>query len=238
MRDSCGNGCDAIPTILPGTRRRAKRSRAAWHVSARPPGGGFTFAENPGASALEARLIWHARLDPGTVPVEAVPAARHDCDAVDPRALAPWLTAVPGSGGREHVVLSDGRNHIRVDVEAGSLCAGPVILHYRLSGTASAAPRLLPLKRLVSFCIERRFHASLFPRDPRIGRWLAALQVHDGLAAGASLREIGMALYGEERVAAEWDHASDSMRSRVRRLAAEARRLADGGYRSLLRGPP
>lgn len=197
--------------------------------------GGSTFAEDPAISALDARLVWHADLDPGTLAVEAVPASPKDNDAIDPARLAAWLTLVPDADGREHAVLSDGRRHIRFDVEAGTLSTGPVILHYRLAGTISARPRLLPLRRLVSFCIDRRFASSLYPPDPRVPRWLTALQVHDGLASGASLREIGEALYGPDRVAADWGDASDSMRSRVRRLAAEARRLASGGWRSLMR---
>ena len=197
--------------------------------------GGFTFAEDPAIPATEARLIWHADFDPGTLAVEAVPASPTDGDAIDPTSLSAWLTLVPDPDGREHAVLSDGKRHIRFDVEVGTLSTGPVILHYRLAGTISARPRLLPLRRLVSFCIDRRFANSLYPPDPRIARWLTALQVHDGLTSGAGLREIGEVLYGADRVAADWDDASDSLRSRVRRLAGEARRLARGGWRSLMR---
>jgi hypothetical protein len=203
-----------------------------------PCPGGFIFAENPAIAAPQARLIWHADLDPGTILVEAEPALRDEGDAIDPRALAAWLTLATNPDGREHAVLSDGRHHIRFDVGAGTLMSGPVMLRYRLAGTVSAQAKLLPLRRLVEFCIDRRFRAALYPPDPRVERWLVALRVHDGLAAGASLREIAGALYGAQRVAADWSDASDSMRSRVRRLAAEARRLARGGYRFLMRGRP
>jgi hypothetical protein len=196
---------------------------------------GIHFAEDPAIAAPEARLLWHTDLDPGTLLVEAVPAACSHPDAVDPSALAAWLTAVAGPDGREHAVLSDGWHHIRLDVEAGTLSAGPVVLRYRLEGTVSARPKLLSVRRLVEFSLHRRFAHSLYPPDPRIARWLLALQVHDGLGAGASLREIGDAIYGADRVAVDWDGASDSLRSRVRRLAAEGRRLARGGYRALMR---
>jgi hypothetical protein len=197
--------------------------------------GGCTFAEDPAIAAPEARLIWHADLDPGTLTVEAVPASRSDPDAIDPIALGAWLTMIADRTGREHAVLSDGWHHIRFDVEAGTLSSGPVVLRYRLQGSVSARPRLLPLRRLVEFSLHRRFARSLYPPDPRIARWLLTLQVHDGLDAGASLREIAAVLYGERRAAADWDGVSDSIRSRVRRLAAEARRLARGGWRSLMR---
>lgn len=102
--------------------------------------------------------------------------------------------------GGEHAVLSDGWHHIRLDVEAGTLSAGPVILRYGLEGSMSARPKLLPLRRLVDFSLHRRFARALYPVDPRVARWLMTLQVLDGLAARASQREIGEALYGAERV--------------------------------------
>jgi len=186
-------------------------------------------------AAPEARLIWHAELDPGTLSVEAIPARVDDPDAIDAQDLAPWLAWISDPDGREHAVLSDGHHHIRLDVEAGSLFRGPVILRYRLAGMASAQAKLLPLRRFLEFCVHRRFRRALYPPDPRVARWLLALRVHDGLVEGASLREIAEALYSPDRVAAEWNAASDSMRSRIRRLAVEARKLARGGYRSLLR---
>jgi hypothetical protein len=198
--------------------------------------GGCIFAEDPAIAAPAARLLWQADLDPGTLAVEAVPASRADRDAIDPAALGAWLTAVADPNGCEHAVLSDGWHHIRFDVEAGTLAAGPVILRYRLEGSVSAQPQLLPLRRLVEFSLHRHFARSLHPADPRIARWLVTLQVADGLASGASLRGIAEALYGTERVTAEWEGASDSLRSRVRRLAAEAQRLARGGYRMLMKG--
>jgi hypothetical protein len=216
--------------------RAPARSRAVQRQRPTRWPGGFTFAEDPAIAAPRARLIWHADLDPGTLAVEARPAARGDPDAVDPATLRTWLTAVAGGDGREYAVLSDGFHHIRFDLEAGTLSAGPVVLRYRLEGSVSARPKLLPLRRLVEFSLHQRFQRSLYPPDPRVARWLTVLQVHDGLAAGASQREIGEALYGTERVAAEWEGRSDSLRSRVRRLAAEARRLARGGYRLLMRG--
>lgn len=217
-------------------RGQARSRTARTWPRAIPCLGGCTFAEDPALAAPEARLIWRADLDPGVLTVEAVPAARADPDAVDPVALGAWLSAVRDGEGREHAVFSDGWHHIRFDVEVGSLSAGPVILRYRLEGAVSVRPKLLSLRRLVAFCVDRRFGPSLYPSDPRVARWLVALQVHDGLAAGASQREIGEALYGADRVTADWDEASDSMRSRVRRLVAEARRLARGGWRSLMKG--
>ncbi len=223
-----------MPAMSNGTRVRAP-PRAGLALTTLFPGG-FTFAENPPKAAPDARLIWRADLDPGTLAVTAVPAGSEDPDAIDPAALAPWLSLVTGGDGREHAVLSDGLRHIRLDVLSGTLGDGPVILGYCLSGRVSAAPKILPLRRLIALAGERRFLSSLFPVDPRVARWIEVLRVHDALSEGASQREIAQVLFGAERVTRDWHDGSDSLRSRVRRLAAEARRLAKGGYRFLMRG--
>lgn len=199
--------------------------------------GGSTFAEHPGLAVPDARIIWRADLDPGTLRVVAVPTFRDDPDGIDPRALAPWLTIVADFDGAEHAVLSDGWHHIRLDLAGGSLRAGdPVVLHYQLAGVRSVYPRILPLRRLLDLCRHRRFAASLFPHDRRVDRGLDLLRVHDALVAGASQREIAGTLFGVERVEEDWRGSSDSLRSRVRRLVHDATRMARGGYRFLMRG--
>ena len=218
-----------------GTRAPALRPAAP----ATPRPGGCTFAEHPGLPAPEARIIWHADLDPGTIGVAALPADPADPDSIRIAGIAPWLAIAIDPAGREHAVLSDGWHHIRLDIEEGRLAGqDAVLLHYRLCGLASAETRLLPLRRLLDLCRHRRFARSLFPRDPRIDRGIELLRVHDALGEGASQREIGAMLFGEERTAHEWSGASDSLRSRVRRLVREARDMARGGYRQLMRRIP
>ena len=73
---------------------------------------------------------------------------------------------------------------------------------------------------------------SATPRNGRIARHVLALRVHDALSAGVSQREIVVALFGQ---AVEANDRADSLRSRVRRLIHDARRLGDGGWRTLMR---
>jgi len=171
--------------------------------------------------------------------VIAVPSDPDDPDSIVTDRLAPWLAIATDADGHEHAVLSDGWHRIRIDVEEGSIArAEAVLLHYRLLGVASAEPKILPLRRFLELCRRGRFARSLFPRDPRVERWLTALRVHDALAAGASQREIGAALFGEERILLDWRGRTDSLRSRVRRLVRDAEAMARGGYRGLMnRGP-
>lgn len=198
--------------------------------------GGFTFAESPGVAAPDARIIWHADVDPGTLHVLAVPADRHDPDAIDPASVAPWLAIAIDPEGREHAVLSDGWHHIRLDLDGGTITSGSVVLHYHLFGVARAARAALSLRQLLHLVRYGRFPPSLFPDDNRIARGIDLLRVRDALDDHASQREIARALFGDERVGVDRARGSDSLRSRVRRLIREARELARGGYRSLLGG--
>ncbi|MCC2977136.1 DUF2285 domain-containing protein [Sphingomonas sp. PL-96] len=201
--------------------------------------GGFTFAEDPVVPAPEARILWHADLDPGALPVRVEPLPAANPDAIDLDRLAPWLTVVAGAECQEHAVLTNGWQRIRIDVESGSLMAGgPVLLRYQLQGVATAEPRLLPLRRLMALCRSGRFASTLFPHDPRTGRWVECLRVADARAGGASYRDIALALFGDARVASEWHAGGRSLHSRVRRLAKAAGDLAAGGYRNLLRPRP
>ena len=57
----------------------------------------------------------------------------------------------------------------------------------------------------------------------------------DGRLSGKSLRQIAVDLYGEARVAEEWQSDS-SMRGRVRWRVKQALKLMNGGYRDLIAG--
>jgi hypothetical protein len=171
----------------------------------------------------------------------ASPAENDHPDCFDPNRFRRWFALVTDPSGCEHAVLSDGYRHIRIDVEHGSLAADhPVLLQYQLHGVvgASGETRLLPLRRLFGLCRTGRFLPALFPPERRIERAIITLRVHDALDAGASQRDIAAALFGNERIPSDWRAASDSLRSRVRRLAREARRMAgEAVFGSTANGP-
>lgn len=220
-----------------GTPRRA-RPPATGKAGPAPLSGGCTFAEDPARASPDARLLWDARLDPDTLRVDAVPVDPDHVDRFDPGRFAQWLDVVVDPEGREHAVLSDGYRRIRIDIEQGSLgCDRPVLLRYAVDGTVGQCTeaRLLPLRRLAGLLRTGRFLPALFPAERRVERLVEVLRVADALSAGATQREIAAALFGSERVGDDWRGVSDSLRSRVRRLVREARRMRAYGYSALMR---
>ncbi|MDQ8757463.1 DUF2285 domain-containing protein [Sphingosinicella sp. LHD-64] len=201
-----------------------------------PRPGGSPFAERPDRPAPEARLLWRAEFDRGVLAVRAAPAGRNDSGGFELARLQRWATLAVGEDGREHLVLSNGWRRIRLDVIEGRLLgSGRVRLHYELSGVSGLEQRLLTLRRLLALWQRGRFVHALFPPLRGLPRRLEALRVADAVADGASYREIATALFGEPVVRAQWNGPSDFLLSRVRRRAAEARRMAAGGYQALLR---
>lgn len=181
-------------------------------------------------------MFWTADIDGSVVPVRAKPVVVGDRDAFELARLTGRASLACGDDGREYLVLSDGWRRVRLDVVEGTLVGqGPVRLEFELSGFAQLEAKLLTVRRLLSLWRKGRFLAALFQPLAGLPHRLEALRVADALAAGASHREIAVALYGEQRVRAEWGGRSDFLLSRIRRRVAEARRMEQGGYHALFR---
>lgn len=181
-------------------------------------------------------MVWSAAFDPEILPVAALPSLDGGGEALVLKDIAEWLTIVSDPDGSEHILISDGWHHLRLDVVEGRLGDHEAVyLQYRLGGLASAEAMLPPLRRFLGLCRQRRFSSALFPRDRRIGRGLEVLRISDALEQGATQREIAAVIAGEQRIEREWGGDTDSLRSRFRRLISHARNMAGGGYRSLLR---
>ncbi len=172
-------------------------------------------------------------MDSTVLQVDANPTCLNDNNCFDLKRIYNFAVIAAGRSA-EYIALSDGMRRIRMDVLSGTVQQGPVLLRYRLSGLCGLNPKLMALRRLIALHKTRQFPVSLFPVEHRIGRIVSALQVYDGLIAGASQRDIAVALYGYHQVRAEWRGVSDFMRSRLRRHIRLAHVLAGGGWRDLL----
>lgn len=213
-------------------------SGIAWEYLRRHPGyrsaddtsqWGLSFREDPDLDARQARPVWcignhpHVQLVPLTDPVAqvfdlwAVPGSKtlvHDGEAL-------WLHGV---SGRELVAL-----RLAPEVEDGhpfayALPAGvdQRRCHFTLETALALMQRPAPT---TPTALTRPARATLMH--------MRALQALDGLEAGASQRQIASALFGADRVAAEWQPDSE-LRAHVRYLIQRGRSFRDGGYRELL----
>jgi len=138
------------------------------------------------------------------------------------------------SHGNELVLLDDGAHQIQLHVTNGTLSNGPACLHYHAAGFSVLDAKLRTLARLHAFQRLGRFSRTLFTPEPAAPKWARALQAWDGVAAGASQREIAAAIFGEATVRAEWGGRSEFLKARTQRLIRFGKEMVDGGYRKLL----
>lgn len=178
----------------------------------------------------DARILWTAALDRSVLKVLALPANARCGIAID---LSHHGSATVVQGlDCEHVLLRAGTLGIRLDVTAGSLIEGPASLVHDLAGDRPVEKTMAALKRFLEFSREDRVSKPRTRSGLRLRREIAALRVHDALALGASIRDVGIMLFGLDRVREEW--AGEALKSQCRRLIAHARSMASGGYRLLL----
>lgn len=169
--------------------------------------------------------------------VDALPSSPGEFDAVSLIDFRRRASVLRQDGGREELLLRPGRGSLRLSIRSGSCLRGPVRFRYVLEGLRTLPVKLLTLRRLLSIARGDRPSRGLYPREPRAERWVMMLRALDGLAAGASHRDIATVLYGESQAEREWRAGSDYLRLRVQRLARIGLELAAGGYRELLAAP-
>lgn len=143
-------------------------------------------------------------------------------------------TVLLAPDGIQHVELSDGGWALQL-CASGASVFDPV----NLMTDAVIDPRRLRARLDALACLNELLAKGKFPSwsrsdDPRGRRLRVVLQALDGWLAGASYREIAIALFGESRVEADWRDPRDHLRDRVRRAIRRGRALTDGGYRMLL----
>jgi len=179
----------------------------------------------------EAPVLWSAAVDPSVLQVVALPVMDRQTEPFDLVGGAVQATVVRGEN-REHVLLGSGADAIRLDVAGGSLLNGPVVLLHDLAGVVELEPALTALRRFLEFRRTGHLLPPITLGGQRLRRQVLAVRVHDALARGASIRDVGVMLFGLERVRNEW--AGEALKSQCRRLIAMARKMAAGGYRELL----
>lgn len=186
----------------------------------------------PALGAGEARPVWRAERHPQVLQARAG-ASAVDADSFDLARLAPLATLIV-DGQSSHLLLNDGRHSLRLDVEGHSLTAGPVRLHYVLSGFSSLVPPLSTLLRLRQLMKTGEIGEASAISLLRRTRYILFLRAWDGVRAGATQRSLAAVLLREEAADVRWRTEAPSLRSQIQRLARGARAMAHGAYWRLL----
>lgn len=182
--------------------------------------GGFTFPECPGTRASSARLLWARAFDPTVLRARVLGhrSGEERGAEVDPDLIV-------RVGARSHAVVGGALTGARLDL-AGDIPADwrALIFHIMIDGALPV--QLAELARLHDALAQRGSIARTAPAVEK--RAILALRTIDALGEGASLRDIGLGIAGDE-----WPGEGEWVKSRARRLADSARALWAGGPRCI-----
>lgn len=178
-------------------------------------------------------MFWDAAVDPNVIGAEARPCDSSDVDAVDLKALK-WPVTILVAKDRQDVLIESPQGSVRLTVLEGDMLAGPVTMRYILQ-PSQIVERTAALRRWDALVRTGRWPDRMNCPSPRSDRWPLIIATLDAIAQKCSLRETATVLFGEEMTEREWHHTSDHLKLRTRRLVAQARRLADGAYLTLLK---
>jgi hypothetical protein len=156
-----------------------------------------------------------------------------DCFRLPEKNCDVTILALPD--GHEHLLLR--RDNCAVQLQCGGAAlrrTGEYQILYELD-FKDLEPKLITIKRLRALFLSQPFPRQLIRADPRGRRLHLILQALDGHLAGASYREIAIALFGVERVQADWSDASRSLRDQIKYSVHRGLYLMREGYRQFLK---
>lgn len=196
---------------------------------------GCHFIEDPSVFVPDIPMVWDPVLDGSVLRVEARAPRERRTSIFDLEQCASRAVLIRVDGGDEQCLLFEGLHRIHLHVIAGTLLEGPVELRFNIGWSGAFEPAILTLKHFLHLCRS----GQMPPHRPTPGRMrdraISMLRVHDALSQGASIRDVGIMLFGLARIEAEWRDPGESLKSQCRRLIASARAMADGRYKELLR---
>ncbi|RUX20073.1 DUF2285 domain-containing protein [Mesorhizobium sp. M2A.F.Ca.ET.037.01.1.1] len=196
------------------------------------PLGGFSFASSIESSA---NVFWSPRECPHVLAASAEPASRlRDNDAFDLSRVASQISILVSADEWQNVLFTEGFRNLQLAVVGQNVLEPARLTANVLWPPAEVKQRLKGLECLNALRSTGRLPPRFFPAEPRGARLRLVLRALDGFIAGASHREIGIALLGKARVERDWADPGDHLRDIVRRAIKRGRALMNGGYRRFL----
>ena len=177
-------------------------------------------------------MFWRPEACPHVLPVTAVPAV-----STAPFSLAELRHATALlvlSDGTQHLLARDRSRSLQLAVRGSSLLEPVSLRTDAIFEARHVRARLTALDDLNALIGKQSLPDHLFPIDPKARRLRHLLQALDGSLAGATYRDIAVALFGEARVLADWSDPRRHLFDQVRRAVRRGCYLMNGGYRSFL----
>lgn len=192
---------------------------------------GLVFMPDPRLNGFEADAVWNETAFPGQVEIHCSPLGPGErCDLWERTLPIAKITHISDRLGREYLLVRGKACVVQVRCTGLPLIGlEPVRMKFTLSDI-EAYERMARGQRAVLELYGEGpdLPAPLWTKTTQILRnGLIAL---DCLARNMTRREIALLLFGEARVASDWNQEGGTLRDAVKYLVRKAEGLRDGGY--------
>lgn len=196
----------------------------------------YLWASSPDVDATAASVVWNPVATNRVLDVVALPPnVSFGGQVLDLEFIAAEKTLFLAPDGMQQLLLRSGTHSLQLNI-SGERITAPVTLYV---DTVVSEDRCETQTRFLECFRKLRTTGTLpaecFPAHAYAKRAAIVLMALDGHLAGASHREIAVAMFGEARVARDWSDPGEHMRDAVRRAIARGIILMNGGYQMFLR---
>lgn len=139
------------------------------------------------------------------------------------------------ANGDQHLLFQASGQFFQVFVQGAELTEPVHLLTEAIHPPKVRKYQLLVVERFNVLMEGGNFMRTRNSPNSRSQRLNTALRVLDGRLAGASYRDIAVALFGRDRVKEDWNATGDHLKNRIRRAARRGAILMQGGFRALLK---
>jgi hypothetical protein len=168
--------------------------------------------------------VWAVE-DGGAAPEDRFSLSRLDCRK----------TVLITPNGAAYLLLTEAGQAIQVMWRGAGMLNEHLILTAPIKLFSGGDAKRLAMRRLWELQRRGAIPRRLFPPHPAGDRLRIALQALDGRLAGASWRQVAVAVFGEERTVDAWASDSRWLLDRTRRLFWQGEAYMKGRYREFLR---
>jgi hypothetical protein len=196
---------------------------------------GLVRFESPDREARLANVFWQRSVSREVLTVMASKSDHAEqIQKLPPYGLQCRVTVQAGRDGEQHILFAEEGRFFQLEVLGLQGLENVRLTTEIVLSPRQAAARVQALRRFSDMITHRRLRTLLYPPDKRASRLARLLQVLDGWNARASHRDIALAIFGEERVSADWRDPGAHLRDHLRRAVRSGRALMMSGYRRLL----
>jgi hypothetical protein len=196
---------------------------------------GVIYSDAPSVNARDALVLWDAQF---TKVLNAIALTGNSAAGFGSFRLGDLncSTAVfCGPAGIQHVLHYGQGRELQLQVSGANILEPVHLLTDLVPQQTDTKTNLYALELFHELRAGRRPALSSATAARRADRLRMVLQALDGHLAHATLREIGVALFGATRVEKDWDDDHRHLKDRVRRAVARGQWMMNGGYLKYLK---